>query len=125
MFIFIDITQQVKNFKQVTGVCKNCQRQKELVILKTYHCLRIFFIPIWHWGEQYDVIDESCGARYEISEEDAILVKYDKKDIGSCQLQEERFITGNCRGCGKKLDTGYDFCPHCGQGRRQGENNGV
>ncbi len=118
MFIFIDVTQLIKEFKRLQGVCIKCHQKRELVLTKTYRCFRLFFIPIWHWDEKYYVVDQTCGATYQISEEDAVLVKYDKKDINECQLIEAYQTTMRCSGCQKSFDQDYDFCPYCGQKRK-------
>ncbi|WP_069997414.1 zinc ribbon domain-containing protein [Cellulosilyticum sp. I15G10I2] len=118
MFIFIDITQLTKELKRLYDVCIKCRHNRELILIKTYRCFRIFFIPVWHWHEKYYIVDPGCGATYQISEEDAILVKYEKKSINACQVIEAHQTTLMCLGCHKQLDQDYDFCPYCGQKRK-------
>ncbi|MDF2612730.1 MAG: hypothetical protein K0S71_516 [Clostridia bacterium] len=118
MFIFIDVTQLTKQMKSIPGICMVCQQKRQLILLKTYSCFRIFFIPIWHWGERYYITDQTCGAVYEISEEDAVLVKYDKKDISTCMPIAEHQTVIKCTACGKVLEQEYEFCPYCGYKRK-------
>jgi len=115
MFIFMDIAQLTKQIKSIMGTCMQCKQNRLLVLLKTYQCFRIFFIPIWHWNEKYYINDDVCGTMYEISEEDAILVKYDKKDIGACLKVAVYQTLKTCSACGKTLEQEYEFCPYCGQ----------
>lgn len=119
MFIFIDITELTKIVKRLVGICPKCHQQRELVLLKTYQCFRIFFIPVWRWGEKYFVKDETCSVSYSISEEDAVLVQYGKKELSHCQLKELHEIGAKCTICGRIYDESYRFCPHCGQQRRE------
>lgn len=118
MFVFIDITQLTRQMKSVMGICRKCKQNRLLILLKTYRCFRIFFIPVWHWDEKYFVTDEQCGAMYEISEEDAILVKYDKKEMSTCLPITEYQTVIRCTVCEKVLEHEYEFCPHCGQKRK-------
>ena len=118
MFIFIDITTLSKVIKRQVDFCITCQCNRELSIFKTYQCLRIFFIPLWHWGEKYYVLDEICKTTYQIKEEDAILVQYDKKDISTCTLEEVYEMSAKCSLCHKALEHDFVFCPYCGGKRK-------
>ncbi len=119
MFIFIDVAQLTKIIKQANGRCAKCQQTRTLELLKTYYCLRIFFFPIWQWKERYFVVEHACGYTYETSEEDAVLAQYGKKDLADCRILEVCSQQNKCMGCHQKLETDYDFCPYCGEKRKQ------
>ncbi|PHV71702.1 hypothetical protein CS063_03840 [Sporanaerobium hydrogeniformans] len=118
MFIFIDITTLQKEVKRLMGRCHGCGQQGSLVLVKTYQCLRVFFIPIWHWGTRYFLVDQSCGKRYEISEEDGVLLTYDKKGVEACRPLQIEQMPLSCPSCQRILDRDYDFCPYCGARRK-------
>ncbi len=118
MFIFIDVTTLQKELKRLSGHCKNCERQATMVLFKTYQCIRVFFIPIWHWGEHYYLVDEDCGARYEISEEDGVLLHYGKKTVEACEPLNRQQTPLKCPSCKRVVDQDYEFCPFCGAKRK-------
>lgn len=115
MFIFIDVTTLQKELKRKTGYYKTDNGQTEWILIRTSRCLRIFFIPVWHWGEKYYRVDANHGTRYEISEADAILVQYNKKDMEDCKTIAEDEEPLHCSYCGYVADKDYRFCPYCGQ----------
>ena len=69
MFIFIDVVPVKKIMKQLSGSCPCCNRAGHLTLLTVSQCLRIFFIPIWHWHTRYYVVDAARSEERRVGKE--------------------------------------------------------
>lgn len=122
MFIFIDAIPLLKEIKSIRTTCNACNRVGEIKLMKSYHCLRLFFLPIWKWNVHYYLLHEACGVQVEISEEDAILIQYKDKNPSSCQVINSIPTQLQCDNCGEILENSYDYCPYCGQKTKKYRN---
>lgn len=115
MFIFIDVVPLLKEIKNLQATCRKCGKNDSVKLVKSYQCLRLFFLPVWKWDLHYYLIHENCGMQVEISEEDAILIQYKDKNPATCQAITVVSTQRSCANCGKILEKGYTYCPYCGQ----------
>ncbi|WP_053985619.1 zinc ribbon domain-containing protein [Niameybacter massiliensis] len=117
MFFIIDIMPGLKVLKLLVGTCRSCHHNGDLELIKTYQCLRLFFIPVFKWHTRY-FLRHSCGAMMAVSEEDAIAMLH--AGIMPDQVQVEVMEKGpvRCATCGRILEEDFICCPYCGNNRK-------
>ena len=112
----IDIMPMVKVLKTIYGTCDTCQIKGDIKILKTYQCLRLFFIPIFKWQTRY-FMQHSCGGQTELTEEIALGLLHGTISVDNLHMSHDLLNPNICKKCGKMLETGFEFCPYCGSQR--------
>ncbi|MEA4973354.1 MAG: zinc ribbon domain-containing protein [Candidatus Metalachnospira sp.] len=120
MFFMIGITEGRKRFEQLIHIiCPCCGNAGKAVVYMTYTCLSLFFIPVYKWNKQYYVEMDCCGSLYRLNEqkgksiakgEDVIVTSDDLEPVNNGRSYIRR-----CPNCGYTLDSGYEYCPHCGR----------
>jgi len=113
MFFIIDIIPMVKILKTIQGTCDTCQLTGEINLIKTYQCLRLFFIPIFKWQVKY-YLKHSCGGQTELTEEIALGLLYGSISIENIHMSHIKQNRMFCEKCGKQLNAEFDYCPYCG-----------
>ena len=108
----------VKVLKTIHGTCDTCELQGEINILKTYQCLRLFFIPIFKWQIRY-FMQHSCGGQTELTEEIALgllhgTISTDHLHMSHNNKSDHRI----CKNCSQILESEFEYCPYCGNKRR-------
>ena len=116
MFFIIDVIPGMKILKVLQGTCRSCGQIGSLELIKTYQCLRLFFIPIFKWHTEY-FIRHSCGAMMAVTEDDAIAMMYAGVIPDSIQMDVVRTGSKKCRACGRALEDDFICCPYCGSKR--------
>jgi hypothetical protein len=99
-------------------ICPSCGMLTRYEISKTYSYFHLFFIPTFRWNVRYLVTTGCCGNLYELDPE--IGRKFERKQNPEIRNEHLRPLSQyvsfkSCSGCRAKVDTGYSFCPYCGQ----------
>lgn len=113
MFFIIDIIPMVKILKTLNGTCDTCQVSGEIKIIKTYQCLRLFFIPIFKWQVQY-YMQHSCGGQSELAEDAALELLHGSISLENIHMSHIKQDSMTCKKCGKQLEGEFAYCPYCG-----------
>jgi RNA polymerase subunit RPABC4/transcription elongation factor Spt4 len=99
------------------AICPACGALTRLEIFKTYSYFHIFFIPIFRWNVKYFVKSVCCSSIYEL---DPVIGKQYEKE-GSVEIRSEHLRPVSeylpykvCSNCGARFESGYGFCPYCG-----------
>lgn len=113
MFFIIDIIPMIKILKSINGTCDTCKLTGEINLIKTYQCLRLFFIPIFKWQVQY-YLQHSCGGQTELTEEIALGLLHGSISVDNIHMSHDKQNHEICIKCGHKLDSDFEYCPYCG-----------
>lgn len=114
MFFIIDIVPGLKVLSTFIGKCRACNSEGELELIRTYQCLRLFFIPLFKWHKKY-YLRHSCGAMVALSEDEALKLLYAGATVEEIKTEEVYKGPKKCPKCGQLLEESYQFCPYCGQ----------
>lgn len=117
MFFLIDIIPMHKVLLKIQGKCETCEEMGAIELIKSYHCLRLFFIPLFKWHVAY-YLKHSCGGIVPVSEDVALNITYGKVDLGTLKFQHTTSKARTCKQCGQILDPEFTYCPYCGQSRK-------
>lgn len=112
MFFIIDMMPGLKQLGLYKGTCRVCGQYEELELFKTFQCLRLFFIPVFRWHNEY-FIKHRCGAVMSLSEEDAIAIMHAgvlPDQVNLKVIAKDR----RCTSCGRQLQEDFVCCPYCG-----------
>ncbi|NMA66575.1 MAG: zinc ribbon domain-containing protein [Clostridiaceae bacterium] len=87
-------------------------------VSKTYSYFHLFFISTFRWNVKYLVTTGCCGNLFELAPE--IGRSFEKKQITEIRNEHLKPISQYvpykyCSACHAKVDSGYSFCPYCGQ----------
>lgn len=113
MFLIIDIIPIIKCLKIFQGSCDTCHISGEVKLLKSYQCLRLFFIPTFKWGFKY-YLQPACKTPIEIKEETAIELLHGNLSLNNLHLEHSKIEQYVCSQCGQPLRSEFDYCPYCG-----------
>lgn len=113
MFFIIDIIPMLKYLSTYKGTCDTCQLIGEVKLIKSYQCLRLFFIPIFKWSIKY-YLQPSCGVPVAVDEEVAIRLLHGDITINHLHLEHAVYNSNSCTQCGKQLEQSFEYCPYCG-----------
>ena len=113
MFFIIDIIPMKKLLKTINGTCDTCQLTGEINLIKTYQCLRLFFIPIFKWQVNY-YLQHSCGGQTELTEEVALGLLHGSISVDNIHISHIKQNYRICRKCNQQLDSEFEYCPYCG-----------
>ena len=116
MLFIMDIIPMFKILKTFTGKCATCGCMGDVELIKTYHCFRLFFIPIFKWKVQY-YLKPSCGQEVTVSEEIALGILYGKISVDQIRIEHRLSNPNLCPHCGKTLENDFGYCPYCGRRR--------
>lgn len=111
---------QTKNQKIKTEqgmICPVCGAYDRFDIVKTFNYFHIFFVPVWKWNkrffiqtrccQQICILDQEIGTRIEAGES----IRVSEEHV-QCNRPRGRV----CPNCQERLDSSYNYCPHCGTG---------
>ena len=113
MFFIVDVIPMIKVLKILQGTCDTCHMIGEVKLIKSYQCLRLFFIPIFKWSIKY-YLEPSCGTLIEIPETTAIQMLHGKLNLEKLHLEHLKQNSKVCSHCKQNLKEGFEFCPYCG-----------
>jgi len=121
MFFILGTESKEKIIKTIRNIiCKGCGQMSCYELLLTYSFLHLFFIPILKWNKKYYLKARCCSSIFEISKEtfnrisnqqgeDIIINDFELKEVFNPNND-----TAVCSSCGKRVDSGFEYCPHCG-----------
>lgn len=106
----------LKLLKTFKGQCDTCECEGNIELIKSYQCLRLFFMPIFKWQVKY-FLKHSCGGQIEISEEIAVGILHGTIQTEKFHMTHEAFNNLQCKYCGHVLERDFEYCPYCGKQR--------
>jgi len=123
MFFFgiMGIDTKIKEVMDIHNItCKHCGRMGMYNLVKKYNYFHFFFIPIFRWGVEYNLVSRCCKSVFSLSKEkgkrlengiDTFLDNKELKDKYNGGTQSR----GNCPQCGNNVNPTFDYCPYCGK----------
>lgn len=121
MFFILGVESKEKVIKTIRNIiCKGCGQMSSYDLLLTYSFLHLFFIPIFKWNKKYYLRSRCCNSIFEISKETFDRMNNQQGEyinINDFELKEvynPNNGTAVCSSCGKRVDSGFEYCPHCG-----------
>jgi hypothetical protein len=126
-FIFgvFGIGSKEKEIKDIQNiVCKKCGSMSTYKLSKVYKYFHIFFIPVFKWGSKYYLKTRCCRSYFELKREigerieNEEIIDISNEDIIEIYNEDNNFNNSFdiqiCEYCGKNINRGYVYCPHCG-----------
>lgn len=116
------IENKEKEIKILDNVsCKNCNKSITGRLIKNYDFFHFFFIPLFKWNEKYYVLCNECKSIYIVPKDKGKAIENGQNiEISYWDLQETNTENYNnyedniCENCGKRLESNFQYCPHCG-----------
>ena len=113
-------SKQKKLSETGSVICYSCGALSRANLVLSYSYFHIFFIPVFRWNKRYLLTMRCCGAVYEADKDYArVLQDTEKIDFSRLKKVSDGFsgfhsFYAKCQNCGKNIDCGFSWCPHCG-----------
>lgn len=113
--------KEIRNIQNM--VCKDCERMTIYELIEKYNFFHFFFIPIFKWNYRYYLKCRSCTAVFQIPKELGERLKVGENpvinhvDLNPMFRGENNTTLIRCGNCGREMERGFQYCPHCGYRR--------
>lgn len=121
MFFMIGVTPDVREIPvDQVEICPECGSYGRYRVRITSNALSLFFIPVFRFGKNYQVVTTCCNTVYALDPEigrclergEAIRLRPEHmQKIQNGYRSKEK----ECPSCGYRTREAFEFCPHCGQ----------
>lgn len=118
------IENKNKDIKILDNICcKKCNTTVTGKLIKNFDFFHIFFIPVFKWNEKYYIICDTCNTLYSIDKEKGKAIErgeninityWDLQEVYQEFNDDKNYNQIICKNCGGKVDSGYKYCPYCG-----------
>ena len=118
------IENKDKEIKTLDNIsCKNCNKTIVGKLIKNFDFFHFFFIPLFKWNEKYYLVCSECKSVYIIPRdkgkaiekgENIEITYWDLQEINTDYIIIITSETNTCSNCGKKVESNFQYCPHCG-----------
>ena len=121
MFFVFGINNSYKKLEFAQNIfCNVCGQYGHYDVYVSFMVFSLFFIPIFKWNKHYYAVSSCCSTTYEITKEAGKRIENGEnfsimeEDILNVKEYGNKNGIRKCPICGQEINTGFLFCPHCG-----------